>query len=34
MKGKTLLALLTLVIAAAAATAAFSMSRADATPKL
>ena len=34
MKGKTLLALLALVIAAAAATAAFSMSRADATPKL
>ena len=34
MKGKTLLALLALVIAAAAATAALSMSRADATPKL
>jgi NitT/TauT family transport system substrate-binding protein len=34
MKGKTLLALLALVIAAAAGTAAFSMSRADATPKL
>jgi NitT/TauT family transport system substrate-binding protein len=34
MKGKTILALLALVIAAAAATAAFSMSRADATPKL